>query len=199
MVLSSNANANFQYNSPVDFQLPVSAPDGLPVLTKSAFDSTYNTLQQIISVLVNYCGIDQQLGSQWNILSGDSRTLLSHNMGRLYVQASENLAFGAAINLHNVAGALRVRNANATNNTKPCDGFCSTIGGITSGSVGEVILHSGVIIIAGLTVASRYYLSLVNGLITAVAPVAAGNIEQYLGIAIDTTHLFFSTHYWIQH
>ena len=39
-----------------------------------------------------------------------------------------------------------------------------------------------------------------NGLITAVAPVAAGNIEQALGIAVDSTALLYCTDFdFLQH
>jgi hypothetical protein len=189
------------YSSQVDFRIPQSPPDWLKPELQNALAELYNTVQLIIGAFVNNCGISQQAPSDWTLLAtqAPTSTLLAGNLNRLYVQASEAIASGAAISLHNVAGVLQVRNANATNNTKACDGFCTTSTGIAAGSYGEVQLHSGVASIGGLVVGTRYYLSTVNGTISNVAAVAAGNIEQYLGIAITTTQLFFNTHYWVQH
>jgi hypothetical protein len=198
MALSANFFID-SYSSPVDFRIPQGPPDGLPPAITGAFEEVYNTMQQFILAFVNNCGIGQQRPNDWSALAGSPSTILANNMGRLYVLASENIAFGAAINLFNNGGVLGARNANATNNTKPCDGFCSTSGGITAGSVGEVIVCGGTTTITGLVLGTRYYLSTSNGQVTAVAPVAAGNIEQYLGVALSTTTLLFNIGYWIQH
>jgi hypothetical protein len=198
MALTTTA-APGSYNSPVDFRIPQHAPDGLPPIITGALEEVYASMQQIIQTFINNCGIGQQPLSDWPQLAGSPATILANNVGRLYVVATEDILFGAAISLVAVTGQIQARNANATNNTKPCDGFCSTVGGILAGKTGEVIVTGGLATITGLTVGSRYYLSTVNGLITAVAPVAAGNIEQYLGIALTTTTLLFHKGYWIQH
>jgi hypothetical protein len=97
-------------------------------------------------------------------------------------------------------GVLSARNANATNANKPCDGFCSQPSGILAGQVGEVILNDGMnTSLSGLTVGSRYFLDTTNGLVTTTAPVAAGNLEQSLGIAITATALRFWTGKQVQH
>jgi hypothetical protein len=107
---------------------------------------------------------------------------------RLYAKASEAIGFGNAVNLHAVSGVINIRKANATNNTKPCHGFCSVSVGIPSGEYGEVILCQGITTgITGLTTGTRYFLSTTDGLLTATAPVAAGNIEQAVGIALETS------------
>lgn len=190
-----------QYNSSVDFRIGQSPPDNLSPEMKAALAELYNSVQLIIAAFIDQCGISQQLPSLWQQTAEQApdSTLNSGNLNRLYVQASENIAFGAAVSLHNVAGVLQARNANAANNTKACDGFCTTVGGILATGYGEVQLHSGIATIVGLTVGSRYYLSTVNGLVAAAAAVAAGNIEQYLGVAITATSLAFNIHYWIQH
>jgi hypothetical protein len=187
------------YNSPLDFRIAQSPPDNIPPEVRGVLLEIYAGMQQVIKALVDECGIAQQNFSLWPELSGSSSTIKASNMRRLYVQASEDIALGAMVNLHNVAGNLRARNANATNNTKPSDGFCNTVGGIIAGEVGEIILACGVATVLGLTVGSRYFLSTSNGLVTATAPVAAGNIEQYIGVALSTTQLFVNTGYWIQH
>lgn len=188
---------DLSYSAPVDFRITQTPPDGLPPNVKGAFEEVYNAFQQVIQSFVNNCGIGPQPISLWPLLAGNSSTILASNMGRLYVIASEAIAAGAAVSLFLNAGILKCRNANGTNNTKPVDGFASAV--IAAGDVGEIVVGSGIAVIAGLVIGTRYFLSTVNGLITNVPPVAAGNIEQYIGIAVDGTHLFFNLGYWIQH
>lgn len=160
----------------------------------------YTAINQIQAGLTQYCGIAQQVSDVWSQLPA-SRTVFPQNHHRLYVPASEAISYGAMVNLYNNAGTLNARNANATNNTKPCHGYCGEIGG--SGGAGaytEVIVLSGMIITSGLTPGTRYFLSTTNGLITGTAPVAAGNIEQVVGIALSATEfLFDTTLQWVQH
>jgi hypothetical protein len=188
------------YNLPLDYRITsVPAPEAgsNPQVT---FTIIYYAIQQILRTFVQFCGVGPRSVGDWAILAGSPSTLLRGNLGRLYVQASETIAANALISLHNAAGALRVRNANATNNTRPADGYCSTENGILIGAVGEVVLSSGVISdLVGLVVGQRYYLTTANGQFAVAPAVAAGNIEQYIGIAITTTDLYFNTAYWIQH
>lgn len=163
-------------------------------------EELYNAFQQLQLALHNYLGVGQQLQTLWSSLSHIS-TLHQASQFRIYKEATEDIIYGAAINLFSSGGVIKMRNANATNNTKPCHGFCMVAGGVTSGNFGEAILFCGLLTgFAGLTVGSRYFLSTSNGLLTAVAPVAAGNIEQALGIALDSGTLLyqFTTHF-IQH
>lgn len=192
----------FTYNSPVAFFIPQTPPEDISQehpAVQQGFGELYNAMQQVISTFINNCGIGPQPQPEWAALAGSPTTILSGNLRRLYVVASEALPNGAIINLFNSAGVLAARNANATDNTKPADGFCSTPGGIAAGAAGEVQLSTGIVSINGLTIGTRYFLSITNGLVTATKPVAAGNIEQYVGIAIDSTHLYLDTNYWIQH
>ncbi len=99
----------------------------------------------------------------------------------------------------NVGGVAQVRNANATDSSRIADGFCTTTGGISSGTVGEVQLFSGVTQFAGLVAGTRYYLSTTNGLVSPTPATAAGNVEQLVGVGIDTTHLAVNLGNWIQH
>lgn len=190
------------YTAPVDFRVGQTPPvvanfDDV----NSVNNDIYASLQQMINALVNYCGIGPQLASNWSLLAGSSKTLLSGNLRRFYAVAAETVNQGAIISLTGpVGGAVQIRNANATNNTRIADGFCSTTGGITAGASGEVILGSGVVAINGLTPGQRYWLSTTNGLLQNVPATAAGNVEQILGIAIDATHFWFNTNgFWIQH
>lgn len=189
-----------QYNSPVNFFIGQDPPDGIkdPVAV-SAFQEVYNAIQNIIQALVNNCGIGPQPSSVQLQLAGVPSTLIAGNLNRLYVTASENITFGAVINLFQSGGILQARNANATNNTKPADGYCSSTVGILAGAIGEVQLGHGLTSFNGLTIGDRYYLSTTNGLVSNAPATAAGNIEQYVGVAIDVSDLFVNLGYWIQH
>jgi hypothetical protein len=187
------------YSSPVNFFISQSPPEEVPDDTKSAFAEVYNAIQNIIQALVNQAGIGPQPGPNWAQLAGTSITLLSGNLTRFYAIATESISFGAMISIVNVGGIAQVRNANATNNTRIADGFCSTVGGIAAGTVGEVQLATGVTSFSGLTPGTRYFLGTVNGLVSAAPATAAGNVEQFIGVAIDSTHLFVNLGSWVQH
>lgn len=194
----SSSTSNLHYNAPTDFRIQQTPPDEIPTEYKAAFNQIYSSIQQLILTLVTNCGIGPRDFSQWAALSGNPITLLASNLNRLYVTVAETIPYGAAINLYN-SGGLTGRKANATNNTKPAHGFCSTPGGIAIGASGEMILHVGTIQIAGLTPGASYYLSTTDGLITNSPPVAAGNIEEYVGVAVSSTVLAFNTGAWLQH
>lgn len=189
------------YSAPVDFRITQLPDADFPNDVKRGVAPLYAAVQQIIQTFVDNCGIGSQPTSFWQqyATQNPTATILASNMGRVYLVASEAISFGAAVSMFNNAGIINVRNANAATNVKSCDGFCSTPGGILAGVAGECILGRGICSITGLTVGTKYFLSTSNGLITPVAPVAAGNIEQYLGKAITTTQLHFDAHYWVQH
>lgn len=187
-------------NLPFTFGIGDQVPSDIPPEVRGAFIELYAAVQQVQYVFHAYAGIGQQLSSLWSSLP-PTETLHRASVWRLYVKASEAISYGHAISIHSVASVLNVRKANATNNTKPCHGFCTTSTGIASGSYGEVILCQGLLTsLAGLTQGTRYFLSTTDGLLTATAPVAAGNIEQPLGLALDATLLLFNFAFgFIQH
>lgn len=184
--------SNVKYNLP--FSLGISDTpnlDNIDPKLRGTITEIYNAFQQLQLAIHNYLGVGQQLKTMWSQL-GYANTLHLSSPTRFYAQCTENIAYGAAINLFTSGGLLKARNANATNNTKQAHGFCTVVGGILLGDYGEFILFHGLLTgFVGLTQGTRYFLSTVNGLITAVAPVAAGNIEQPLGIAMDSTALLY--------
>lgn len=201
MALTSSSPA-FRFSSAVNFRLPLQVPTEIDPKIKEAISPLYAALQQVFQAFVNNCGTDQQDQASWASLASQepASTLLSGNLRRLYVVASENIAFGAMINLFSNAGVLNARNANSTNATKTADGFCTTSGGIVAGAVGEVQLSTGVCSINGLTIGQNYWLSATNGLVQAGPDTTAGHIEQLIGKAITTTQLYVNiAPSWIQH
>lgn len=188
------------YSSSVNFNIPSTIPENTPEGMKGIMNDILTWFQGIIKALVNNCGIGPQLPSQWAAYAQTpGSTFLAANMGRMYAIALEPIQQGALVNFVLDSGLLKAQNANATNNAKMCNAYCSTPGGLVAGAPGEFIQGRGSIAITGLTVGAKYYLSRVNGLVTASAPVAAGNIEQYVGFAAQTNLLIFHTCFYIQH
>lgn len=187
------SGVSLQYSAPVDFRIAQTPPDDIPPEYRVAFSQIYNSIQQIIRALVDNAGIGPQPLNKWSELAGSPTTLLAGNLNRLYVLASEDIIYGAAVSLFDNAGVLEVRNANASNVSKLARGFCTTLDGILNGTVGEIQLHSGVVNISGLTVGAPYFLSATDGLITSSIPsiLNLGIATQFVGIAITTSALFF--------
>lgn len=104
--------------------------------------------------------------------------------------SSENLVAGNFVNLYDNAGTINVRKADATNNTKPADGF--VLSGVTSPANATVYLISAKnTAVSALTVGVDYYLATTAGGVTATAPSASGNIIQRLGKSKSATELIF--------
>lgn len=187
------------YSSP-NFVVPYAVPSNIPPSLLPIVKPIYIGFQNIIQTIIQFAGIAPRAPSAILSSNNDPTAILANNTHRFYTQATEAIAFGAAINLTPVLGVLQVRNANATTGAKPCDGFCSQPGGLAIGGIGEVILNDGVIIgLSGLVVGTRYFLATSNGNYTTAAPVAAGNLQQSLGIALTTTSFRFWTGDQIQH
>lgn len=189
-----------KFNLPFTLGISDKAPEGIDPKLRSFADEIYNAFQQIQLAIHNYLGVGQQIQELWSQLKY-TETLHQASQTRFYCQASEDIAYGHAVNLFASGGVLVARNANATNNTKPAHGFCTVSTGVLANDYMEVVLFRGVIPgFTGLTLGARYFLSTTNGLVTTSAPGAAGNIEQALGIAVDTTALLydFGLHF-IQH
>jgi hypothetical protein len=178
-------------NSVININLPSSVSDGFnDPEVKGIADQVALTFNNLLGELEKYLGITQKDITTWNNL-GPSDTLLTHQLRRLYVVASENILLGDFINLHNVAGVLNARKANgAAGNVKPARGFCSTAGGIAAGAIGEVILQSGIVAIAGVVPGQDVWISATPGLAGGAALVGAGQLEQYLGTGVATNLVF---------
>ena len=189
------------YTSPVNLAIPYTMPPSVPDALKGVIKPLYIAFQNLIQTMINACGIAPRAPGQLLTLNGDPSTILTNNMHRFYIQASEAISYGSLITFVANLGTLQVKNALATSAATRADGFCSQPGGIQVGQTGEVIIHDGVIFgVSGLTTGSRYYLSPdVPGHITAVAPTVVGDIEQYVGIALTSTDFKFWSGHVVQH
>lgn len=105
------------------------------------------------------------------------------------VQASETIAAGDYVNIHNVSGAVRVRKADASNGRR-AHGF--TLAGITSGASGTVYFEGQNTQVSSLTPGATQFLSgSAAGAGTETAPTTTGWILQVVGNAIGTTAVNF--------
>lgn len=105
----------------------------------------------------------------------------------LQVLASENLAAFAVVNLWNNAGAMNVRNANATDNTKPVDGWVTQAW--AQGQIATVYAFALVLGgYSGLTAGLPVYLANTAGGLTQTA----GNPSQLLGKAVSATQIIYA-------
>lgn len=191
-------NSSSSYYSSINFVIPQTPDPSLPAAVQNSFQQVYNAMQQVIQALVNNAGINSQPPAQWSQFAGNPSTVLQNNMGRFYVTATEQLAYGAMISLTTNGTLIEAQNANATDNTRPAHGFCNVVGGIAPGVVGEVILGSGIVQISGLTIGKQYWLSGANGLVQATKPGVGGSIAQFIGFAIATNQLFCNIGRWDQ-
>jgi hypothetical protein len=105
--------------------------------------------------------------------------------------ASEAIAVGNFVNIFSSSGA-KVRKANATDDTKPVNGYAAAA--IANTAVGSIRAPGGKISgLTGLTPGATYYLdAAVAGGITVTPPSGAGNLVQEVGVAISATELFFN-------
>ena len=189
------------YASPIDTRLPTAVPDHF---TQPESREMYELFQASLANLSE--GVTKYTGAAARPVSEQSTvdpqdSLFWQNLNRLYVPCSEDLTFGSFVNLYNNAGGLTARKANATNNTKPAFGWCNTTAGTLSGGTTEIIIKGGLCRgVGGLTIGQRYWLSTTNGIIANGPAVAAGNIEQYLGVALGSQLLFVDVAFnFIQH
>lgn len=192
------ADVNATLFTPINIRIPQQPDPAIPEPMFSALNESYNAISQLINTLDNLCGPGTKRELRWPTLV-ESDTLIVGNLCRLYAKAGEAMVFGAMGSIYDNAGARNVRNANATDNTKPCHCFCNTPGGVGAGAYAEFICPTGLLSVVGVVRGTMYYTGTVNGQITAVRPVAVGNVEQFLGFGINTNLLLFNVGGYIQH
>lgn len=106
------------------------------------------------------------------------------------VVASEALAAGDLVNIWNDGGTEKVRKADATAEGKEAVGFVKSA--FTSAATAAVYLEGRITGLSGLTPGARQYLSAASaGRPTATAPNSAGNVVQFVGVAVSATEIDF--------
>lgn len=108
------------------------------------------------------------------------------------IQASETLAAGDLVNIHDSTGAFRVRKADGSVAGKEAHGF--VLSAVTSGNNATVYFEGSNTQVSGLTPGVRFLSATVPGGSTATAPSASGNVVQRVGVAASATTLNFEAH-----
>lgn len=118
-------------------------------------------------------------------------TLMPAGLGAdsLIVQASEALAAGDFVNIHDVSGSARVRKASAADATRPAVGF--VLAGVASGSNATVLFEGTNTSLSGLTIGANYMLSPTTpgAVVLATTALTAGQVYQTLGSAVAATSI----------
>jgi hypothetical protein len=103
---------------------------------------------------------------------------------------SENLAAGDLVNIYNASGTATARKADATSEGKEASGF--VLEGTTSPANATVYMEGPITGLTGLTPGARQYLDTSTpGATVETAPSSAGNVVQYVGLAISATEISF--------
>lgn len=103
--------------------------------------------------------------------------------------ATEALSAGNLVNVWNSGGTPSVRKADATAEGKEANGF--VIAAAASGANATVFFEGRITGLTGLTVGARYYLGTTPGATVTTAPATAGNVVQFIGVAVSTTTIDF--------
>jgi hypothetical protein len=115
-----------------------------------------------------------------------SSTMLPAGLGSdsLDLTTSESIVAGAWVNIHNVTGSARVRNADATTSGKEVMGF--VLAPAASGATVTVYFEGTNTAVTGQT-PGDVFLSTTPGVGATAAPSAAGNVVQRIGFATSAT------------
>lgn len=103
------------------------------------------------------------------------------------IPASENLAAGDFVNIHNSTGA-KVRKADATTSGKEAHGF--VLSAVTSGNNATVYFEGTNTAVTGQT-PGVVFLASTAGTATATPPSGSGNVVQQIGLATSATGINF--------
>lgn len=175
-------------NYKIQLGLPPFPSDSIPQELYSHFSDVHRALQNLLRGVSQYAGIDAPSKDTWASLNYNE-TLLTGNLTRMYPVANVAIQRGQAINLFNSGGTLQARLAQANGLANMAHGVANSAA--AAGETFECNIGQGLIeSIGGLVPGTMYYLSAgAAGAIQNVAPVAAGQIVQPIGIGLDATTL----------
>lgn len=171
----------------IQLGLPAQPSETLPPELYPHFAQVFQAIQNLLRGVSQYCGIDAPTEDIWSALTYQE-TLLAGNLTRMYPVASVAITRGQVINLFNNAGVLSGRLAVATSATTMAHGVANS-----DAAIGERFemnwLRGTIDSIGGLTLGTLYWLSTTAGAIQNTAPVAAGQIQQQVGLALTASTL----------
>lgn len=104
------------------------------------------------------------------------------------IQASEALAAGDTVNIHDVTGAFRVRKSDATTVGKEVHGF--VLSAVSSGANATVYFEGENTQISGLS-PGPVFMTTTPGVVSNTPPSGSGNVVQRVGFATSATSFTF--------
>jgi hypothetical protein len=164
-------------------------PAGLPDKEHRLLSPLYlaiNALAKKFAEVTGQVNYSDDEAAQINQVS----TMLSQNLNRVYLKATETVAYGKMCNIHLDGGKLSARLADSTNASKPAHAICDDTAGLVAGEYGPFILGTGYSAgITGTAVGTIYYLG-TTGDSQAARPAAAGTIIQAVGIGLGSAGFY---------
>lgn len=140
------------------------------------------------------------VGQAGDIVALDANGLLDASLmptgigaDTLVVTAAESITAPSLVNIMNLAGVAMVRNANATDATKPAHGFI--LASVIMGGSATVYFEGRSTGWTGLTPGATQFLADSNGQRTETPPTTGGNISQPVGVAISSTAIDFERNF----
>lgn len=174
-------------NSVIQLGLPALPDDNIPSDLYDNFFQLHRAIQNLARGVSRYCGVDAPSQDTWSELPYNE-TLLTGNLTRMYIPASVAISRGQVVNMHNNAGTINARLAVATSAATMAHGIANTDAAI--GEFVEINWLRGLLnSVGGMTVGTLYWLSTTAGAVQNVAPAAAGQIQQPIGLALGTATL----------
>jgi hypothetical protein len=150
----------------------------------------YNSLRILQAALDKATGKTVYIGADRTEVSPID-TIISGELGRLYVICDDTCTAGSLLNIYGVTGVLHARLADGANALKFYTGVAAE-DCITSGDVIEIRVICGALpYYTGLIPGALYFLSTVPGAITLTAPTGSGTIRQAVGQALTANILLF--------
>lgn len=186
------------YNSPINFRITRTPTGVQDKAAQQNFNDLYDFAFATIQGLVKYCGIGTTDPGSWSTIRPRD-SLFSGNVNKIYVPCKNTITTGLLVSLVLDAGVLKADNAaGASGSVKQADGFATAT--YAAGDIGEFILQSGLNTFRGtaFTIGQRYWLGLTGNYATAPLT-AAGQLEQYIGIAVEIHALLVNIGPAIQH
>lgn len=129
-----------------------------------------------------------QLTAAFQAVGADIKALQEASGAGTAVTASEALAAGDFVNVWDSGGVAAARKADASASGKRAHGF--VLDDALAGSAATVYFRGVNTACTGLTPGTQF-LSTAPGGCTAIAPTAAGNVLQCIGLAVSSTAVIF--------
>lgn len=174
-------------DSRISLGLPSLPNEQLTPQLYNEFSIVYKSLRNLSEGVGQLTGIDAAPQAEWADSSASS-TILTGNATRLYPIASVLIAAGQLVNLFNNAGVLGARLASSSAPSTMAHGLAVTGAGIGS-RIEMHWLRTFTTSIGGMVIGQLYYTGTVAGTVQNIPPVAAGTIQQPIGVAIASNQL----------